>query len=470
MENLSAIAPSGASIVLAAEIVQAFAANLRGQLILPSDADYDQARKVWNGMIDKRPALIARCSGVADIIHCVNFARNHKLIVAVRGGGHNVAGNAVCEGGITIDLSNMKSVRVDPAARTARAEPGATWGDLDRETQVFGLATPGGQISTTGIAGLTLGGGIGWLMGKHGLSCDNLLSIDLVTAQGKVLTASATQNSDLFWGIRGGGGNFGIVTSFEYQLHPVSQILGGHILFPIEKAQDILQFFRIFTRDCPDELVSMAVLVTLPDRSRALEIALCYNGAIAEGEQIIQPLREKFGPPLLDRIAPMPYTTLQSMTDDEFPPGRRTYWKSSFLNDLSDEVIDLMLENFMQTASPYSVIGIDHLCGAVHRVGHDDTAFNNRNSPYSLLIAGIWDNPIEDNTQISWVRHFWHKLHPYLSEKVYVNYLGQETDEGIERIKAAYGSAKYERLVALKNKYDPTNLFRLNQNIKPTAP
>jgi FAD/FMN-containing dehydrogenase len=451
---------------LAAETVESFKATLRGALLRPGDNGYDEARKIWNAMIDKRPALIARCAGIADVINAVNFARTHDLLVAVRGGGHNVAGNAVCDGGLMIDLSPMKSVYVNPVQRTARAEPGVTWREFDHETQAFGLATTGGVIPTTGVAGLTLGGGIGWLMGQYGLSCDNLLSVDIVTADGHLRQASAAENADLFWGVRGGGGNFGIVTSFEYRLHAVNQVLGGMVIHPVERARDVLKFYREFTRTAPDALTSMAAFLTSPDGAPVLALVVCYNGPLAEGDKVLQPLRA-FGPPVADHIGPMAYTALQSMLEAGFPPGLQNYWKSNFLKDLSDDAVAVMVDRFMQMPAPTSALVIEHIGGAVSRVGEDATAFTHRHAPYNLLIVGIWPNPADNHTNIRWVRQTWDAMQPFSSGAVYVNYLGQTADEGAERIKEAYGVTKYERLLTLKKKYDPMNLFRLNQNINP---
>ena len=451
---------------LAEDTVAAFQTTLRGALLRPGDDGYEAARTLWNAMIDKRPALIVRCVGVADVIQAVNFARTHDLLVAVRGGGHNVAGNAVCDGGLMIDLSPMKSVHVDPVRRTARAEPGATWRDFDHETQAFGLATTGGVIPTTGVAGLTLGGGIGWLMGSYGLSCDNLLSVDVVTADGRLLQASATENPDLFWGVRGGGGNFGVVTSFEYQLHAVGQVLGGMVIHPVERARDVLKFYREFTRTAPDALTSMAVCLTSPEGAPVVALLVCYNGPLAEGEKVLQPLRA-FGPPVADHIGPMAYTALQSMLEAGFPAGLQNYWKSNFLQDLSDDAIAVMVDGFAQMPAPTSALAIEHISGAVSRVGEDATAFTHRQASYNLLIVGIWPDLANNDTNIRWVRQTWDAMQPFSSGAVYVNYLGQAADEGAERIKEAYGVTKYERLLALKKQYDPTNLFRLNQNINP---
>ena len=445
-----------------------FKAGLRGELLRPGDSGYDDARKIWNGMIDKRPALIARCAGVADVIHSVNFAQANNLVVAVRGGGHNVAGNAVCDGGLVIDLSRMKSVRVDPARRMARAEPGVTWREFDHATQSFGLATTGGQISTAGIAGLTLGGGWGYLARKHGLSCDNLLSVDIVTADGRFLTASASENADLFWGLRGGGGNFGVVTSFEYQLHPVGPVFAGIVAYPIQKAKTVLELFREVTSTAPEELAFDIVLITLPDGTPIVGMNICYNGPIAVGEKVVRPLRSA-GSPVLDQVGPIPYTAAQQLLDSFYPSGLRSYWKSSFLKEISDGTIDTMVAYCGRRPTPICHGIIEHqLGGAVRRADREATAFAHRDVEYSFMSLGVCADPGDAEKCVRWARELWAAMQPYSTGGVYVNYLGQEADEGPERIKAAYGPERYARLVALKNKYDPTNLFRLNQNIKPS--
>ena len=448
--------------------VEKFKASLRGELLRRGDAGYDEARKVWNGMIDKRPALIARCRGVSDVIQCVNFARASNLLVAVRGGGHNVAGNAVCDGGLMIDLSHMKSVRIDPAHRTARAEPGLTWREFDRETQAFGLATTGGQISTTGIAGLTLGGGWGHLARRYGLSSDNLLSVDLVTANGQFLTASAVENADLFWGVRGGGGNFGVVTSFKYRLHPVGPVLAGIVAYPLQNAKEVLKLFRELTSAAPDELASGVVIISLPDGTPVTGFYACYTGPLAEGERILKPLRT-FGPPLMDQIGPIPYTAAQQLIDSFYPAGLQSYWKSSFLKEISDDAIDTMVAYCAKRPSPMCHGLIEHqLGGAVRRADREATAFAHRDVEYSFMSLGVCADPGETEKCARWAREFWDAMQPSSTGGVYVNYLGREADEGPERIKAAYGPEKYARLAALKNRHDPTNMFRLNQNIKPS--
>src|SRR5208283_1956999 len=401
----------------------------------------------------------------ADVIAAVRFARTHRLLVSVRGGGHNITGNAVCEGGLMIDLSPMKSVRVDPVGRIARAEAGLTWGEYNRETQAFGLASTGGVVSTTGIAGLTLGGGLGWLMGKHGLSCDNLLSADIVTADGQFLTASAEHNPDLFWGLRGGGGNFGVVTSFEYRLHPVGPVLAGMVIHPMSEAKALLRFYRDFSRGCPDEMLGAAALMTSPDGAPVAVIIAAYIGDLAAGEAAVAPLR-KFGTPLADTIAPTSYVTLNTLFDAAVPYGGvQRYWKSSFLKDLDDEMLDIMIARSAKFLSPMSMVLFFHMHGAATRVEPDATAFGLRADQWDYDVISQWSDDAEAAGHIKWTRDFWNAVEPFASGEVYVNHLDAEEST---RIRAAYRHG-YDRLVALKNKYDPTNLFRLNQNIKPTV-
>jgi hypothetical protein len=444
--------------------VQEFAVNLRGELIRSEDDAYDASRAVFNGMIDRHPALIARCAGVADVIRGINFARTHNLPLAVRGGGHSVAGNAVCDGGVVLDLSAIKGMRVDPVRRTARAQAGLTLGEFDLETQEFGLATTLGVVSMTGIAGLTLGGGLGWLNGKYGLACDNLISADVVTADGRLLTASAEENEDLFWGIRRGSGNFGVVTSFEYQLHRVGTVLVGGLVYPMAKAGEVLRFYHEFASECPDELSTVASLGISPDGSSVISISGCYCGAIEEGEQVLRPLRT-YGSPLEDSIQPMAYRTLQSAPDAGFPFGRQHYWKSSYLKHLSDEAIDVMVRFVGEMPSPTTGVGLQQMHGEPSRVDPAATAFPHRDEHYDLIILSQWTDPTDSDKNIQWTRAFFDAMQPFFESGVYVNNLGEE---GEDRVQAAYG-ANYDRLLALKNKYDPTNLFRFNQNIKPTT-
>ena len=453
-----------ASKPLEETIVQEFAASLRGELLRPEDDGYDAARSVFNGMIDKCPAMIARCAGTADVIQGVDFARTHGLLLSVRGGGHNVAGMAVSDGGLMLDLSPMKGIRVDPSQRTAQAQAGLTLGEFDHETQAFGLATTLGVVSVTGIAGLTLGGGLGWLNGKHGLACDNLISADVVTADGRLLTASEEENEDLFWGIRGGGGNFGVVTTFDYWLHPVGPVLGGGLRYPAAEARDLLRFYHEFASTCPDELSTAASLGRAPDRGVVAGVAVCYCGPIEDGERVLRPLRA-FGSPLEDNIQPMPYRTLQSAPDAGFPVGRQHYWKSSWLKHLSDEAIEIMLRFVAEMPSPVSGMGLQQMHGAASRVDPSATAFQHRDEHYDFLILSQWADALDSEENIRWTREFFEAMQPYFEKGVYVNNLGEE---GEDRVREAYG-AHYERLVALKDKYDPTNLFRLNQNVRPTA-
>lgn len=448
--------------------IDEFRSGLRGIALQPGDDGYDEARTIWNEMIDRRPDLIARCAGVADVMAAVKFARSNELLVSVRGGGHNVSGNAVCDGGLMIDLSLMRSIHVDVAKRTARAEGGATWNDYDTETQAFGLASTGGAVSTTGIAGLTLGGGWGWLGGRYGLACDNLISADVVTADGQMVTASADQNEELFWGLRGGGGNFGVVTSFEYRLHPVGEVIGGVIWHPIESARDVLEFYDEFTESSPDDLVSLVQIVTLPDGPRALGIEVCYFGGIEKGEEYLRPLRE-FGSPISDDVIPTTYVDYQQAADDAFPKGLQNYWKSNFLKGLDANAIDVILDYGSRIPTPESVFMIEQVGNGVRRIGNDDTAFNHRGARYSLLIMGMTADPANNGRIISWTRDFFDAMAPFTDDAVYVNYLGPQDDEADDRVMAAYGPEKYQRLVACKNKYDPTNLFRLNWNVKPTV-
>jgi FAD/FMN-containing dehydrogenase len=465
MSTLPAITTTGGHTILEETAVRQLQASLRGELLLPSTDRYDETRKVWNGVIDKRPALIARCAGAADVLAAVTFARDHDLLVSVRGGGHSVAGKAVCNGGLMIDLARMKEIQINPVTRTARVAGGALLGDLDRATQVFGLATTAGVVTHTGVAGLTLGGGVGRLAHKYGLACDNLLSVELVTAEGRVLTASATENPDLFWGIRGGGGNFGIVTTFEFRLHAVGpQVLGGTVMYPLAQARTALKFYYEYSQTAPDEVSTDAFLLTLPNGEQAFAIDACYSGPIAQGERVLQPLRQ-FGPPLVDQIRPTAYLDLQASGDAFFPPGLRYYYKSHFLKEIRDEAIEVLVAHFAAVPSPRSLVIFQQYGGAVSRVGQDDTAFGHREAQYNFIPAAAWTDPTESEQHLTWVREAWDLMSPFSTGGVYVNNLAEE---GEEQVRAAYGP-HYARLVALKNKYDPTNFFRLNANIKPTV-
>jgi FAD/FMN-containing dehydrogenase len=465
MADVGLIATTGTETRLDDATIDAFRASLRGPLLRPGDGGYDEARRIWNGMIDKRPGLIAWCTGVADVIEAVNFARAHDLLVAVRGGAHSAAGLATCDGGLVIDLTPMKGVRVDLATRTAQAQAGLTWAEFDRETQALGLATTGGTVSNTGLAGLTLGGGLGWLMGKHGLACDNLLSVDVVTADGQLITASAEQHADLFWALRGGGGNFGVATSFQYQLHPVGpMVLGGMVIYPLDRAPEVLRFYRDFSRTLPDEAEAYAAMLTTPEGDPVVVMMLGYTGPLDEGERVLAPARS-FGEPVADTVSPMPYVQRQTLIDDLGAHGIRRYWKSGFLEDLSDEFIDLIAERSTTMPSSLSVVGLFNVHGAASRVDPTATAFGLRGLRWDFDIISQWNEPAEDDQQVRWTREFWAEVEPFAAAGVYVNHIAED-EPG--RVHAAFGS-NYERLVAAKNRYDPTNLFRLNHNITPTA-
>ena len=451
------------TLVLGETALDELRSELRGPVIAPADADYDAARTLHNAMIDKRPAVIARCTGVADVTAALEFGRRHGLEIAVKSGGHNVAGKALCDGGLVIDLSAMKGIRVDPASRTVRAQPGLTWGEFDRETQLYGLATTGGAVSTTGIAGLTLGGGLGWLQRKHGLTCDNLLSADVVTADGRLLTASETENADLFWGLRGGGGNFGIVTSFEYRLHPLGPVLGGPMLYPIDAAREVFEFHREFSAQAPDELFCEFGLAPLPDGQPGAFLFLFHAGPPEEGERVVRPARE-FRRPVEDFLGVHTYCDVQQMFDADLAPGLFNYWKSSDLAELSDGVIETLLEHYAKAPSPGAMVIIDQYGGAVARVPDDATAFGHRHAAYDVVIIALWSDPAQTEPHVEWARRLWDALQPYAEDSVYVNYLG---DEGEDRVRAAYGDDHFARLAALKRKYDPDNVFRNNQNIAP---
>jgi FAD/FMN-containing dehydrogenase len=465
MADVKLTTTAGEETVVEEAAVAAFSSRLRGGVLQPGHNGYEDARKVWNGMIDKRPALIVRCAGVGDVVDAIKFAREHDLLSSVRGGGHNIAGKAVCDGGLMIDLSEMRRVEVDAVKRRARVEGGALLGDLDREAQFFGLATTAGVVTHTGVGGLTLGGGVGRLARKHGLACDNLLAVEVVTAAGDVLRASADENGDLFWGVRGGGGNFGVVTAFEFQLHPVGPgVLGGVVLHRLEAASAALEFYHEYSRTAPDELSADAVFLTSPDGDPLFAISVCYVGAIEQGERVLQPLR-RFGSPLSDEIKPVSYTEVQAAADAFFPVGLHYYWKSHFLKEISGEAVEATVSHFATVPSPRSVLIFQQYGGAVSRVGQSETAFYHRDAQYDNFPASIWVDPSESEMQKNWVREWWDAMKRFSIGGEYVNNLGEE---GEDRVRAAYG-VNYERLVALKNKYDPTNFFRLNANITPTV-
>jgi FAD/FMN-containing dehydrogenase len=446
--------------------------SFQGQLVRPGDPGYDEYRKVWNASIDRLPALIARCANVADVVAAVRFARGAGVPVAVRGGGHSFPGLSVCDGGIVIDLGLMKGIRVDPEARTATAEAGVLLGELDRETQAFGLAVPAGIVTHTGLSGLTLGGGIGWLMRKHGLTVDQLLAARLVTADGEVVQASEQENADLFWGIRGGGGNFGIVTEFEFRLNPVGpMVLAGPIYWPMEESPRLLRFYRDWIAEAPDELMTIVVHRKAPAVSFVPEelhgrlivsVALCYAGSPDDGERVVRPLKS-FGSPLLDLCEPKPFLDHQAMFDPSFPHGWWYYMRACDVAELSDEVIDVTVDHSLRIRSPQTAFPIWQLGGAVARADADATAFNGRGAGHTFNITAMTETADGFGEEQEWARSFWSALEPHHTS-VYVNFL---MEEGEERVRQAYGPQKYDRLKALKRKYDPDNFFRLNQNIPP---
>jgi FAD/FMN-containing dehydrogenase len=447
--------------------------GLHGRLIRPGDADYDEARVTWNGAHDRRPALIVRCAGVSDVVRAVDFAHSEDLIVAVRGGGHSLPGFSSCDGGIVIDLSEMKSVHVDPARRTAVADGGATWADFDHETQAFGLAVTGGLVSSTGIGGFTLGGGIGWLMRKVGLACDNLIAADVVTADGRMVRASEDENPELLWGLRGGGGNFGIATSLEFRLHEIGpNLLAGPIFFAGDRAEEILHFYREWVEQLPDEMTTVVNMTTAPPApflpesvhgKPVVAVLAVHAGDPEAGRPWMQPLKD-LGDPIADLIDVMPYTAMQGLLDPLFPKGLHNYMRSSYIDELSDGAVTALVDQHRAVPSPFSEIHVHQFGGAVARVGDDDTAFGGRSAPYVLnVVARTPDaNGYEDT--VAWARDTAEALAPVTREGAYVNFMG---DAGDARLRATYGDSKYERLVALKRRYDPTNFFRLNQNITP---
>jgi FAD/FMN-containing dehydrogenase len=448
-------------------------AGFRGQIVARGDSSFDEHRSVWNGSISRRPALIVRCAGVADVIGAVRFGRQHGLPTAVRSGGHSFPGHSVADDAVVIDLGLMKGVRVDPEARTARVQAGVLLGELDRETQAFGLAAPSGIVTHTGVAGLTLGGGIGWIMRKHGLSVDRLRSVDLVTADGELVKASGDENADLFWGIRGGGGNFGIVTEFEFDLVPLGPtILAGPVFWPMDASPAVLRFYRDWVAEAPDELMTIVThrkalpLPFLPQEQHGKPVVMvtcCWVGDMEEGERFIKPLRE-FGSPVADVCTPKPYVTHQAMLDPSWVPGRWYYLRSCDVDELTDEVIDVTAEHSLRINSPLTSFPIWQMGGAVSRVGDDETSFNGRHAGFTFNIACCTETGDGFDQEREWVRSFWSALEPWHTT-VYVNFL---MEEGEDRIRQAYGAEKFERLKALKRKYDPDNFFRLNQNIPPS--
>jgi FAD/FMN-containing dehydrogenase len=448
--------------------------HFRGPLLRQGDEGYDEARQVWNAMVDHYPALIARCRGTADVVAAVNFGRERGLRISVRGGGHNVAGHAVAEGGLMIDLSLMRAVIVDPKALVARAQGGATFRDLDLETQAHGLVTTGGHVSHTGIGGFTTGGGIGWLARSYGLTSDNLVRAEVVTADGRIVTASETENADLFWGIRGGGGNFGIVTTFTYRLHPFGpMVVGGLAMWPFDRAPEVLRFFRDFVEEIPSELTVLTVFITAPplpfvppelQGQKVFAIAACYAGEIADGMRAVQPIKDLA--PAVDMLGPIPYVVLQTLIDEPNAPGRRYYGKTEYVEELSDEIIDILVASAATMPSPFTQLTFQHYGGgAIGALPADATAFNHRDAKFVFFVISAWMSAQDDADNIAWARSLAGALHPF-SSGAYVNFLGPDDDD---RIKAAYPPETYARLAALKAKYDPENLFRLNANIPPAT-
>jgi FAD/FMN-containing dehydrogenase len=439
--------------------------TLRGEVITPADAGYDKGRRVWNAMIDKRPAVIVRPRGTVDVITALSFAREHGLSIAIRGGAHGIAGMGTCDDGLVLDFRAMKGIRVDPAARRVRAEPGLKWVEFDRETQAFGLATTGGTVGDTGIAGLTLGGGFGWLGGKLGMTVDNVVSADVVLATGELVRASSEENADLFWAIRGGGGNFGVITSFEYQLHPIGpMIVGGMVIHPFSAAREVLRFYSDLIRNAPDELTAAAALMTAPDGNKACAIVVAYIGPIEDGEKAVRPLKQ-FGAPVLDIIGPMPYVGQQAILEQAMPPDLLNYWKADFVSDVSDDLIDIAVEAYGRVPSPQSSFLLFPIHGAASRIAPDATAYPHRSGIHTGIYS-LWNDPTRNAENIAWVRETWDRVHPLVPGGVYVNELGE--DEGDDRIRQAY-MGNYQRLAQIKAKYDPTNLFCLNANIKPAG-
>jgi FAD/FMN-containing dehydrogenase len=454
-------------------VLSGYKARMRGELIQPGDVDYDSARQVYNGMIDKRPALIARCVDVADVIASVNFAREQNLLLAVRGGGHNGAGLGSCDGGLVIDLSPMKGIRVDPAARTVRVEGGCTWGDVDHATYPFGLAVPTGFLSTTGVGGLTLGGGLGYLTRSYGLTIDNLLAVDIVLADGQFVTASDKENADLFWAVRGGGGNFGVVTAFLFRGCPVSTVYGGPMFWELEHAATVMQHWRDLILDGPEELNGWFGFHTVPPvemfpaehhLKKMAVVTWCYTGDLNGAERLFKPIRQ-IAPVAMDFAGPIPLPVLQSLFDGLYPPGLQWYWNADFFTDLNDEVIDLHLENSARLPTVHSTMHIYPINGAAHRVGKNDTAWSYRDANFAQVIVGVDPDPANNERMIQWSRDYWKALHPYSAGGAYVNMM---MNEGQDRVQAAYRD-NYPRLAQVKAQYDPGNLFRVNQNIKPAA-
>jgi FAD/FMN-containing dehydrogenase len=460
------------NIMLNETSIQEFRATLRGCIIEPQDQGYDDARKVYNAMISKRPRMIVRCVDVADVIQSVNFARENNILLSIRGGGHNAGGLGICDDGLVIDLSLIKYTRIDLEAKTVVAGGGCTWGDVDHATHIFGMATPSGIISTTGVGGLTTGGGIGHLTRKYGLSIDNLLSVDMVLADGSFVTANAKQNQDLFWAVRGGGGNFGVVTAFTFKLHPVDMVYGGPMLYHISETEDVMKWYRKLIKDAPDDLTGFFAFLTVPPvppfpehlhLKKMCGIVWAYSGPLEKAEEIFKPIRA-FKAPALDFVGPLPQPALQGMFDALYPTGLQWYWRADFVKELSDKAISEHIKFGNALPTMLSSMHMYPVNGAASRVNNKDTAWSYRDATWAMVIVGVDPDPANKEKITSWTKQYWEALHPYSAGGAYVNFM---MDEGEERIKATYGD-NYGRLVTIKNKYDPNNLFRVNQNIKPT--
>ncbi len=465
---VSVVYKSDADTRLDSGVAELLKVQVRGEVILPDDSRYDAARAIWNGMIDKRPSAIVVAADEADVQTVVRFAAQQGLTLSVKGGGHNVAGHAVSEGGITIDLSSLRDVQVDPERRTARVQGGALWADVDEATATHGLATTGGVISSTGVGGLTLGGGIGWLMGRHGMSIDNLLSARVVTADGAVVTASETSHPDLFWAIRGGGGNFGIVTEFEFTLHPVGEVLAGFFAYPVSEAREVFEYYRQFTEDAPEELGCYARISTDPESGmRVVAVAVFWPGDIDEGQRVIQPLRD-FKTPLVEMVGPMPYGEWQKAFDAEFPHGRRYYWKSTMVKRLSGNLLDAIVRNAADVELPLTIAVIEWYRGPMNLVPNEATAFASREAEYQIVGIGAWDEPSDDEAGIAWTRKLHRDMQPYSLNRAFLNFDSSDTTDRSATIAAAYGQ-NWSRLVEIKNRYDPENLFSENNNISPSG-
>jgi FAD/FMN-containing dehydrogenase len=450
---------------LSPERISDFSARFHGDVIHPQSPTYDSARSVWNGMIDRYPAAIARCKTVEDVQSAIRFARDNELPIAIRGGGHNAAGLAVCDDGLVIDLGAMRDVVVDPVGRTARAGGGATWSEFDAATAAHGLATTGGAVSTTGVAGLTLGGGLGWLMRSYGMTCDNLIGAGVVLADGQLVRASASENPDLLWALRGGGGNFGVVTTFEFQLHPVPSVFGGILLYPFENVRDVMRLYRDVTKDAPDPLTVFVGMLHSPEGAKMCALLVCYNGSAADGENAIKAIRDFAITPVAGEVGAIPYTSMQRILDDGMPKGLNVHWRSEFVSSIPDDLIEAAVTAFQKAESPLNVILIEQFGGAANRVAADETAFDQRDAQYNLVIISRWTEPAHADANVSWARATSDAAKPFTNGRVYVNYIG--AGEASDRVRAAYSPEKFARLASVKRKFDPMNVFRINQNIPP---